>query len=298
MLYEHLSCFYDFLLSVFHIITSYSALGVEELVLQFCGLSIVPGIYTCFRREEVLHIPQDCSLFCFYFPFRGKDETIHRSWDIPLFPFLLISAVCVLPSHLTFSISVRSLVFKHPLSHFIWLISFNSNCIVSYCVILHSAIIFTKLAFLLRLLPLFCFQAYLPTVSPFRPSLFPRTWVHGFHPTCHGTKPKQPVNCWQHLLWAFMYLGAAQYITTKNDKGISQWLVPSHLLCCFTKVFTELPMVSLLTCVLLVSSSPPAVRHHQSFIQNVNGLYGRTSLSQQLQDWKKRIHLQLFFSYK
>ena len=41
----------SFLLSVFHIITSYSALGVKELMLQFHGLPILDG-YKLFRRDR------------------------------------------------------------------------------------------------------------------------------------------------------------------------------------------------------------------------------------------------------
>lgn len=35
-----LSLLYDFLLLVFHFITSCSALGIKELMLQFCGWSV------------------------------------------------------------------------------------------------------------------------------------------------------------------------------------------------------------------------------------------------------------------
>ena len=78
------------LLLVFHIITSCSALWVTELMLQFCGLLRVMG--TWFSEEKKNYIPQ--GTLHFHFPFRGKDKTLHRSQDISLFPFLLISAVC------------------------------------------------------------------------------------------------------------------------------------------------------------------------------------------------------------
>jgi len=60
-----LSWIYDFLLSVFQIITSCSALGVKELMLLFCGLSIFSG-YQVLRREEV-HIQEGfhCSVSLF-----------------------------------------------------------------------------------------------------------------------------------------------------------------------------------------------------------------------------------------
>ena len=43
------------------------------------------------------------------------------------------------------------------LSYFLWFISLSSNYIVLYCAILHSNILFCKLTFLLKSLPLFCF---------------------------------------------------------------------------------------------------------------------------------------------
>jgi len=67
--YKVLSWFHDFLLLIFHIITSFSALGVKELILQFHRLWIVPG--TCPRREE-LHLPEDCLLFYYCLTLRGK----------------------------------------------------------------------------------------------------------------------------------------------------------------------------------------------------------------------------------
>jgi len=62
-----------FLLLVLHIITSCSALGVNELMIQFHGLWIVPA--TCLRREE-LHLPEDCSLFCYRPHSEGKIKTV------------------------------------------------------------------------------------------------------------------------------------------------------------------------------------------------------------------------------
>ena len=97
------------LVSVYYIITSCKALGVKELMFQFCGSWIVPG--TCFSEKNyVLCTPQDFVLFCFCFLFRGKDKSVHRSWDIPLsLPFLLIPARC-----LTFSIRVWLLLSDTP----------------------------------------------------------------------------------------------------------------------------------------------------------------------------------------
>ena len=82
----------------------------------------------------------------------------------------------------------KAFSFGHPLSHFILFISFNSNYIVLYYVISHSAFIFSKLVYSLSSLPLFCLYAYLPTFSlPHFP--FPQAWVCGsLHPIDHGTR--------------------------------------------------------------------------------------------------------------
>lgn len=116
--------------------------------------------YLVLRTEQ--HIPEDRSLFCFHFLFIGKDKTAGQSWEVPS-TFLTISAAYVLPSHLSFSTSIRPSVFEHTFSHLIWIISFDSNYILLYCAILHFDIIFSKSTFLLRWLPLFYFRPiYLP----------------------------------------------------------------------------------------------------------------------------------------
>jgi len=78
-----------FLLSVFHVITSCSALGVKELMLQFHALLIFPD--TWFSEMKKNYISQKTSLFCFHLPFRGKDKTAHESRDFPFFYYRLCS---------------------------------------------------------------------------------------------------------------------------------------------------------------------------------------------------------------
>ena len=97
-----------FLISVFHVIISCSALGVKKLVLQF---------WVPVTEEKKNYFPQRtvcCSV------------TISTQMDT--------------------------------LSHLIWFISFNSNYVGLYCIVL-SCILISYLVkiFLLRLLPLFCF---------------------------------------------------------------------------------------------------------------------------------------------
>ena len=140
-----------FLLSVLHIITSCSALEVIELMLQFHWSLIVLGIPVSEENNYVSQRAAHCSASVFHS--EGKIKLL-ADHETPLFPFLLVLAVRMLPSHVTFSIRVRPSVFGHSLSHFIWFITLNSSYIVLYCVILHSNILLT---FLLRLLPLFCF---------------------------------------------------------------------------------------------------------------------------------------------
>ena len=113
---------------------------------------------------------QKTSLFCFCFSFGGKDKTDWESHDC-----LLLSLSSVLPDHLAYSISVRTLVLKFPPSHFIWFINFNSNYIVLCCIISHSVIIFSKLSFLVSSLLLF--SSSRPNSLPF--SFFPPSWSMG-----------------------------------------------------------------------------------------------------------------------
>ena len=75
-------------------------------------------------------------------------------------------------------------------------------CEVLDCVILHSDTIFRKLTFLLRLLPLFCSSARLPSPypspllpCPLLPSPFHGMWVCGSPvPVSHGNGPNWPIN--------------------------------------------------------------------------------------------------------
>jgi len=75
---------------VFHIITSYNALGVKELMVQFHVSWVVPG--TWFSEEKknyILHIPEDFALFCFCFLFRGKRQNNSYITRRSLFSLLL-----------------------------------------------------------------------------------------------------------------------------------------------------------------------------------------------------------------
>ena len=94
------SWFYDFWLLVFHIITPCSALGVKELMLQFCGSWIVPGTWFSEEKNYILLTPQDLVLLCFCFLFRGKDKTVHRSRDVSCFLPLCSSQLNILFSAL------------------------------------------------------------------------------------------------------------------------------------------------------------------------------------------------------
>ena len=137
--------FYDFWLSVFHIITSWSALGVKEWILQFRHRS---------GREEELHTSED-------FAFREEIKPLARSQDQALLP----AAQPNCTSHL--SISVRPSVFRH--CHYMWFISFNSNYIALYCIIVcYLVFLFSKLVCFSSDL-LLCFEAHVsfPLCSPF-----------------------------------------------------------------------------------------------------------------------------------
>ena len=119
--------FVIFLLSIFHIIASCKALGIKELMFWFCGSPFLGAFFL----GEGLHSPEDL--------------LPRKVLAGALGPWLLF--VC--------RFRVRPLVWT--LSHFVWFVGLSSNCMVLYCVILHSEIIFSKLTFLLRSLPLLCF---------------------------------------------------------------------------------------------------------------------------------------------
>ena len=162
-----------FLLLVFHIITSCSALGVKELMLQLHGLSVFLG--TWFSQEKN-YINQQTFIVTFpvsIFHLEGKIKL--PSHEIGSF-FYCLPLQCILPSHLTFSARVKSSVLDT--FSFIWFISFNSNYIVLHCVISHSTGIFSELVFSLSLLPLFRF-VFRPSSLPFSPFSLPPILGHG-----------------------------------------------------------------------------------------------------------------------
>ena len=127
-----------FLSSVLHTITSYRALRVKELMLQFCGLSIFPGTWFSEEKNNCISQKTHCSVSVFHS--EGKIKVVHKSWDIPSVPAL--SAVRA-PQPSAFSITVRPSV----LDTLILFISLSSNYIVLYCVILHSDTILSKWVF-------------------------------------------------------------------------------------------------------------------------------------------------------
>ena len=87
-----LSRLYDFCL-VFHI-TSHCTLGVKDLTLQFCRLSVVGVTWS---QKNELQFPED-----FIVPFGGKDKTVRESQDC-------LFALCA-PGCLTYSTRVRASV--------------------------------------------------------------------------------------------------------------------------------------------------------------------------------------------
>jgi len=140
-----MSWFCSFLLWVFHIITSCKALRIKELMSHFHGLLVfpLPG-----SQRRTAHPGALCIL-------RGSPS----SQGLALARCL---AVCGWGSPVV-SPSIQSKAFNFKHTNFIWFISLKSNHTVLYCDILHSDILFSKLTFLPRLLPLFCSLAQLPS---------------------------------------------------------------------------------------------------------------------------------------
>ena len=123
--------------------------------------------YLVLRKEE-LHLPEDFCCSISIFCLEGKIKLL-RSHEMT-FSFYYSSLLCVLPSRVTFSIRVRPSVLD-TLSHINRSISFNSNYTVLYCIISHSAIIFSTLFSPLAHCRCFIFRPISLLFPPFPPFL-------------------------------------------------------------------------------------------------------------------------------
>ena len=181
LLMQHVSWFYGFLLLVFHILTSCSALRIKELTLQVRGQFWVPGFQK--RTTMTYNIPQRtlrCSVSIF-----------HSEGEIKLFAYhkmsLTFAFLFVPARHLAFSTRVRPSVFGHTLSFYL----LASTPIILHYIVLSCIPIsfFSKLPFLLRLLTLSCFQAHFTTFFsiPFSWGMGP--WVPLPHQSWNQAKP-------------------------------------------------------------------------------------------------------------
>ena len=103
---------------VFHIITPCSAVGVNELMLQFHTLSIFPDSWS---QKRMNYSSQKTSFFCFHFPSRGKDRT---GWEACGFP------LCSLAT--SYSIRLRTSV---------WNLSFSFDTLASISIILYYIVL-------------------------------------------------------------------------------------------------------------------------------------------------------------
>jgi len=130
-----MSWFYDFELSVFHIITSCSALGVKELMLQFHGLLLFPGTWF---SEEKNYITQGT----LHFGSEGKRKLFAHHEQCSLFPSAGLSKMCSLDCS-TISIRVRPLLFLDTVSFLFDLLA-STLIILYYIFALHSYILFSN----------------------------------------------------------------------------------------------------------------------------------------------------------
>lgn len=128
-------------------------------MLQFRGLSVLPVAWS--RKRRMSYNSQKTSLFCFHFPFGGKDKTEWESQDCPL---CSLCSLAVSPTALE-----KEFSFGKSLPHFIWFIIFSSNDTVIYCIISHSAIIFSTPNFSFSSLPLFSSSRPISLPFPFHP---------------------------------------------------------------------------------------------------------------------------------
>jgi len=122
-------------------------------MLQFHGLSVVPGIPVSEEKNYISQKTVHCSVSIFH----SEGKILFAGHETS--PFSLSAHLCSMyaPSHFVFSIRVTPSVFARSPSHFILFIGFNYSYIVLHFVILHSNILFSKLAFFLRSLPLYWF---------------------------------------------------------------------------------------------------------------------------------------------
>ena len=177
-----LSWFYDFLLSVFHILISCCALGVEKLMLQFCGLKIfqVPGS----QKRRTTTYPR--RFFISIFHSEGKMKLL-ASQETPIF-FYCSCLQYMLPTCLSFSIRGRPSVLN-TLSFYL----LASIPIILYYIVL-SCFLLSYLVNHLSSSDYCCCFVFRPISLPF--PLFPEHVVCGSpHPISHRTRPNRPINC-------------------------------------------------------------------------------------------------------
>lgn len=109
--------------------TSCSALGVKELMLQFCALLVFPVSLSQKRILSWTTTPRSLHFSIFIW-------RVRENWLGLMRPFSLLLG--------SFAYSMD---FGFRNSHFIWFINFNSNHTVLHCVISHSITVFNKSSF-------------------------------------------------------------------------------------------------------------------------------------------------------
>lgn len=94
------------------------------------------------KKNYILHAPDNFALFCFCFPFTGKNKTDHVSGDISSFPFHWSWQHVSSLDHFAFSIRVRSSIFGHILLLFDYYIQFQLYCFMLYYIVFSCISIF------------------------------------------------------------------------------------------------------------------------------------------------------------
>lgn len=111
--------------SIFHIITSFSALGVKKLMLQFHRQLILPVPWS---QKRSMNNSSQTSFFHFCFPFWGKDKSDWKSWVFPLL-------------HFTYSTRVRTSVLE-TFFHILFDLWASITVILYYIVSSHITLIY------------------------------------------------------------------------------------------------------------------------------------------------------------
>ena len=176
--------FYDFWLSVFHIITPCSALGVKELMLQ---------LLTPVRKRRRATFPRRLFTVLLSSLLRGNRYKALVGHLMSIFSIVRLSRCCSSQPH---AISARPSAFLDTLSLIIFDLSASTLIILYYSVLSCIPIPYLVNLFVSPQIVAAVFNYFGVPCFPFL-----EAWICGsLHPTSHGTRLNKPLNHQQRIL--------------------------------------------------------------------------------------------------